>query len=503
MKKQERRKEKGITLIALIITVVVLIILAGIGIGALVNQDGIVDKANEAKLETEKKDIEEQINIMTIQSMDKYGNVIRETLKTKLEDLPEGKEIVDGGNYIGVIYPEYEFYIELGSGKISGIKPPIVVVTPTPEPTPPLVYVGDVPIPSEYTASQISTEDSESEGLVIYEIPEGATVNWTDNEDGDGKNQSTITLPGETEVKNLQETVNQYVWIPVDINDMVMCRSNSGTSVCDLLYDEEENTLTCQTHQNTASDLVGRLYTSSRTGSNPFSYIMDFAKRDQTYNTDDYLEPAVVTGSGSSYDGSSSNLEDAGMPEGSTAQQFLTQLQSDFTAMAKSVAKNGGFYISRYEVGEGGSSKKSQKVLIAYDLDGSNYLGATNWYGLYNTIRDINSNKQMIWGCQYDQVIKFLKENGEDPETAHTDRNLTKSRALSGQNELDCMKNIYDLEGNHREWTAEAYSAGNRVSRGASFYNSDNGFVYPASYRFYGSTDSTDLNSSSRATLYL
>ena len=78
--------KNGITLIALIITVVILIILAGIGIGALVNQDGIVDKANEAKIETERKDIEEQINIMTIQSMDQYGNVIRETLKTKLED---------------------------------------------------------------------------------------------------------------------------------------------------------------------------------------------------------------------------------------------------------------------------------------------------------------------------------------------------------------------------------------------------------------------------------
>ena len=119
MQKQKRRKEKGITLIALIITVVVLIILAGIGIGALVNQDGVVDKAKEAKLETEKKDIEEQINIMTIQSMDKYGNVIRETLKTKLENLPDGKEIVDGEDYIGVIYPEYEFYIEVSSGKIS------------------------------------------------------------------------------------------------------------------------------------------------------------------------------------------------------------------------------------------------------------------------------------------------------------------------------------------------------------------------------------------------
>ena len=30
----------------------------------------------------------------------------------------------------------------------------------------------------------------------------------------------------------------------------------------------------------------------------------------------------------------------------------IEQLKSDFTAMAKSVAKNGGFYTSRYEIGE-------------------------------------------------------------------------------------------------------------------------------------------------------
>ena len=453
MKKRERRREeKGITLIALIITVVVLIILAGIGIGALVNQDGIVDKANEAKLETEKKDIEE---------MDKYGNVIRETLKTKLEDLPEEKEIVDGGNYIGVIYPEYEFYIELGSGKISEIKPPIVV--------------DGVPIPSEYTASQISTEDSESEGLVIYEIPEGATVNWTDNEDGDGKNQSTITLPGETEVKNLQETVNQYVWIPVsEINDMVMCRSNSGTSVCDLLYDEEENTLTCQTHSATATDLVGRLYTgtiSSTTdddGNNIFSYTMDFTKRDQTYDENGYREPDTVS---------------------SDASNSLTidQLKGDFTVMAKSVAKNGGFYISRYEVGANGDSKKNQQVLTAASS---------------NTIRKIDENKQMIWGCQYDQVIKFLKENEEAPEIGHT--YIAGSIALSGQNEQDCMKNIYDLEGDHFEWTAEAISTSDRAFRGSDYDTASFGSFYPASDRGGGRYPYDSYsNDSSRSTLYL
>ena len=198
----------------------------------------------------------------------------------------------------------------------------------------------DVPIPSGYTASQISTEDSESEGLVIYEIPEGATVNWQEDE-ADGTNESTITIGGST--TNLQKTVNQYVWIPVnEIDDMVMCRSNSGTSVCDLLYNEEANTLTCQTHPLTATELVGRLYTSSRTGSNPYSYIMDFTKRDQTYNESSCHEPNIVSSD------SSNGLT-------------LSQLKSDFTVMAKSVAKNGGFYISRYEVGANGDSKKINK----------------------------------------------------------------------------------------------------------------------------------------------
>ena len=351
---------------------------------------------------------------------------------------------------------------------------------------------ADAPIPSEYTVSQISTEDSEEEGLVIYEIQEGATVNWTDNEDGDGKNQSTITLPGETEVKNLQETVNQYVWIPVEINSMVMCESNNklpedeGNKICNLVYNEETNTLACTNpaHLKTKTNLVGRLYTSSsvNTGNNIYKYEMDFTKRDQTYDTSGYHEPNTVS------DDADNSLE-------------LSQLKSDFTVMAKSVAKNGGFYISRYEVGANGDSKKNQQVLTAHSSKGSNYLGANKWYGLYNTLRE--NNRPMIWGCQYDQVIKFLKENGEDPENGHSDRNLTINHALSGQNESDEMKNIYDLEGNHWEWTAEAYSTNFRATRGSNYSNAYNGDSYPASLRSYNFPTTGTSIYSSRSTLYL
>ena len=53
--------------------------------------------------------------------------------------------------------------------------------------------VKEVPIPNGYIASEISTEDDVAEGLVIYEIPEGAEVNWLEDEE-DETNKSTIKL---------------------------------------------------------------------------------------------------------------------------------------------------------------------------------------------------------------------------------------------------------------------------------------------------------------------
>ena len=48
-----RKKEKGITLIALVITIVVLLILAGVTITALSGDNGILTRAKDAKEKTE------------------------------------------------------------------------------------------------------------------------------------------------------------------------------------------------------------------------------------------------------------------------------------------------------------------------------------------------------------------------------------------------------------------------------------------------------------------
>ena len=51
---EEMRKQvEGITLIALIITIIILIILAGIGIGAITGEHGIIKNAINAKIEYE------------------------------------------------------------------------------------------------------------------------------------------------------------------------------------------------------------------------------------------------------------------------------------------------------------------------------------------------------------------------------------------------------------------------------------------------------------------
>ena len=58
--KNELKNKKGITLIALVITIVVLLILAGITIATLTGDNGIITRANDAKTNTEKAEEDEQ-----------------------------------------------------------------------------------------------------------------------------------------------------------------------------------------------------------------------------------------------------------------------------------------------------------------------------------------------------------------------------------------------------------------------------------------------------------
>lgn len=57
------KNQKGITLIALVITIIVLLILAGVSIAMLTGQNGVLTRSNQAKTDTAKAEVVEIINM--------------------------------------------------------------------------------------------------------------------------------------------------------------------------------------------------------------------------------------------------------------------------------------------------------------------------------------------------------------------------------------------------------------------------------------------------------
>ena len=64
---KKKVKQKGVTLIALVITIIVLIILAGVAINALVGENGIITQAQKAKTDTEQGKREEQGGLLSLE----------------------------------------------------------------------------------------------------------------------------------------------------------------------------------------------------------------------------------------------------------------------------------------------------------------------------------------------------------------------------------------------------------------------------------------------------
>ena len=69
------KKDRGITLIALVITIIVLLILAGVTIQTLTGDNGLITKANEAKIAAEDAKLEEEIQLAFVEyEADRHTN---------------------------------------------------------------------------------------------------------------------------------------------------------------------------------------------------------------------------------------------------------------------------------------------------------------------------------------------------------------------------------------------------------------------------------------------
>jgi len=80
----QKEAQKGITLIALVITIIVLLILAGVSIAMLTGQNGILTQAQNAKTTTENKSAEEKVKLAIMGARADDGTLTVGKLRTEL-----------------------------------------------------------------------------------------------------------------------------------------------------------------------------------------------------------------------------------------------------------------------------------------------------------------------------------------------------------------------------------------------------------------------------------
>ena len=468
--KEQLKTNKGITLIALVITIIVLLILAGVTIATLTGDNGILTKAQSAKTQNDKATAKEKVDLAIAASLDETGKINLGQLKTNLNNIdginPKVGDITDSRFPLEVTVDgtkvtikkdsngKYSTSVGESTGSSGGgqeeeqISDHSEVVVPTITATGNLankpnikeVRQGNIPIPQGYNY----IKGDKIGGAVITDAASGK-----------------------------EKEGNEFVWVPVDtLSNMAV--PTSGT-------DANRNT-----------NYRGVLYNwnTDATGNTAYDWSADSTS---------YREPA-----NSSSDSTSKN-----------SSWTSTLYQEEYNKMIKSVSQYGGFYVGRYEMSLNSETKNAESKYGATSATAES-TSAKQWYGLYNkakTYAPENASQKvvssMIWGSQYDAMLKWMKGNKinvtssspTDLSIGNTSRNTTRvtGGANNGQTvSKDKLSNIYDLLGNSLEWTQEANNTSYRVIRGG-YYNSS---IAP-SYRSYDCPTDTLSNDGSRFTLYI
>ena len=356
-----RNKDKGITLIALVITIIILLILAGISISALTNQ-GLFKNAKTAQNATEKAEKEQG------QRLNEYEDEINKYLNNSNEDKKEVKLVADNINKV-----------------LS-------------------------------TTDNTELKDAKENKIVVpagFKIVEGAT-----------------TVDKGIVIEDVTETAtkgSQFVWIPV------------GTIT------KADGTTTTIT--------LGRYDFNSTTG------------KESAY-TGTYVE------------------EDSN--DSSTLKKYGNTIAKNITDFKNSVAKNGGYYIGRYEARTATARSASGNALTQITEKGTeqiyNYVKQPQAAQLSQNM--YNSNKftsDLMNSYAWDTATVFIQNCGTNAKylrqnSLNTSLLQTGTNSLTDTSKIDVQCNIYDMASNIVEWTTETSSNSSLpcVNRGGSYHSRDN-----------------------------
>ena len=401
MKQKTNFNEKGITLIALIITIILLLILVGVSIN-LVIKGNLFGSAEKAVSGTNDKTAQEQTRVDELMGeLDKVEKQQKEQEEAEKQKNLLGKRVTENTKYIR-------------DGKTAWI-------------------------PKGFTVSGIKSEQSIDDGLVIYDIPEGTTVDWTNP-------------------NSVKTAYNQFVWIPVEVKST----------------DTENSIASFYRSEWTANESTG--------GERTNGLSTDYTEPDSTNDTADKTgianQIANLTKSIYKYGGFYIGRYEAGSETERTSSSGVTTLG----------IKQDMYPYNYVEWGDSESSiGTTGAVYLSNSLYNTNKYGATSmlctgacWDSMLDFIKDSKHSvtDSTIWG-NYTNSETFEITRGSyavySNNTLGSFNNVgskyskmkdTKILLTTGATERNCSKNIYDVAGNCFEWTTETGSWSARVGRG-------------------------------------
>ena len=410
-------RNKGITLVALIITIVVMLILVAVSVNILIKSN-LIGTA-EKTVNKYKTASEEESNSGVIEIDGKKYNSIEDYMKEKegekeekLPDIKAGERATANSNYKGAV------------------------------------------IPKGFTVSGISTEQDVDNGLVIYDIPEGTTADWSNPD-------------------SVKTAYNQFVWIPVEVKSTDT--ENSIESFKRRVWQDNAR-VTDNTQSSTSFPKASDTWSNY---TEPYSY--DTTNNyDQTNGIADQITELTksIYKYGGFYigryeAGSTTERTDSSSPKA----EFVVQQDKypyNYIIWGKSMSdvSEGAVYLcnnlySKTNTNYGATSMLCTGAcwdsMLDFIKDSSHSVTDSTTWGNYNnsetyTINrgkyaELNTSNYTLGNFQ-DAVNEYPKEKG-------------KSILLTtGATERNCSRNIYDVAGNVYEWTTESNSSSLRVRRG-------------------------------------
>ena len=482
------KNKKGITLIALVVTVVVLIILAGVSINAVLGDNGIIKKANQAASVTKEAEVKEAINrtILEFYLTNDY-ETLEDFLKAKAEDGSIDSVTKNADGTLTVKKGEYSVTVEnktnSSGGSNSGGE------TQTPE-----ITIGEAKVVanSDGTGSAITEAASVYLGNTLYitfahSITGGTTtvdktIPYAVTKNGTYTFTVTGTVNGRNYTKNVSVTVNQFK----DVYEYMQTNTKVTYSDGDVWVPEGFRIST-----DSAENVQGGIVIEDK-DLNQFVWV-------PVATIADYKRTWYK-----GYDPFSSYSE--ALPEDEKT----------------SVKRYKGFYIGRYEAGDKenteaktlrSSNDVTKTVTIKANQAPYNYATRTQAISLaegFSTKQGYKAKTKLVSSYVWDTTIAFLQkvnsDYGSSPEegnytdtkfsytditgTSQTKANPSSVLVPTGQTTPVC--NIYDMGGNVWEWTTESCSDTDYPYAGRGGFYNNNFANFPAGMRDFFSGNALD-----------